>query len=78
MYETDDIEVMFSTKKMPFEYKWIEFRLIVNQELYDEQVIDFKTFKAMEQSIISRLTKIKNEYMNDLTDQDNQKDSIKR
>ena len=64
MYETDDIEVMFSTKKMPFEYKWLEFRLIVN--------------KAMEQSIISRLTKIKNEYMNDLTDQDNQKDSIKR
>ena len=55
---------------MPFEYKWLEFRLIVNQELYDEKAIDFKTFKAMEQSIISRLTKIKNEYMNDLTDQD--------
>ena len=67
MYETNDIEVKFSTKHLPFEYKWLEFRLIVNKELYDEQVIDLKTFKAMEQSLLSRLTKMKNEYSNDLT-----------
>lgn len=67
MYEIDDIEVKFSTKHLPFEYKWLEFRLIVNKELYDEKIIDLKTFKAMEQSILSRLTKIKNEYNNDLT-----------
>lgn len=67
MYESNDIEVKFSTKHLPFEYKWLEFRLIVNKELYDEQVIDLKTFKAMEQSILSRLTKIKNEYNSVLT-----------
>ncbi|MGN1312329.1 MAG: hypothetical protein ACI4U4_04915 [Bacilli bacterium] len=67
MYEINDIEVKFSTKHLPFEYKWLEFRLIVNKELYDEKIIDLKTFKAMEQSILSRLTKIKNEYNNDLT-----------
>ena len=38
----DDIEVRFSTKHLPFEYKWLEFRLIVNKELYDEQAIDLK------------------------------------
>ena len=62
MYEIDDIEVKFSTKHLPFEYKWLEFRLIVNKELYDEKVIDLQVFKAMEQSILSRLTKMKNEY----------------
>ncbi len=71
MYETDDIEVKFSTKHLPFEYKWLEFRLIVNKELYDEKVIDLKTFKIMEQSLLSRLTKIKNEYSNDLTKSSN-------
>ena len=70
MYEINDIEVKFSTKHLPFEYKWLEFRLIVNKELYDEKIIDLKTFKAMEQSLLSRLTKIKHEYqdkINDLT-----------
>lgn len=67
MNEINDIEVKFSTKHLPFEYKWLEFRLIVNKELYNEQVIDLRTFKAMEQSILSRLTKIKNEYNKDLT-----------
>ena len=67
MYETNDIEVKFSTKHLPFEYKWLEYRLIVNKELYDEKVIDLKVFKAMEQSLLSRLNKIKNEYSNKLT-----------
>ncbi len=67
MYDTKDIEVNISTKHLPFEYKWLEFRLIINKELYDEKVIDLKTFKTMEQSILSRLTKIKNEYSNNFT-----------
>ena len=67
MYDTKDIEVKISTKHLPFEYKWLEFRLIINKELYDEKVIDLKTFKTMEQSILSRLTKIKNEYSNNFT-----------
>lgn len=64
MFEDDNLEFKFSTKNLPFEYKLLEFRLIVNKELYDEDVIDLKTFKLMEQSILSRLTKIKNEYSN--------------
>ena len=67
MYETNDIEVKFSTKHLPFEYKWLEYRLIVNKELYDEKVINLKVFKAMEQSLLSRLNKIRNEYSNELT-----------
>jgi len=68
MYNASDIEVKFSTKHLPFEYKWLEFRLIVNKELYDEKVIDLREFKVMEQSILSRLTKIKNEYNNQITE----------
>ena len=66
MYENNDIEVKFSTKHLP-----LEFRLIVNKELYDDNVIDLKTFKTMEQSLIARLTKIKKEYQDDLTNSNN-------
>ncbi len=31
MHEANDIEVKFSTKHLPFEYKWLESRLIINK-----------------------------------------------
>lgn len=60
----NDIEVRFSTKHLPFEYKLLEYRLIINKELYDEKVIDLKTYKEMENSIIARLNKIRNQFTN--------------
>ena len=69
-----DIEVRFSTKHLPFEYKLLEYRLIVNKELYDEKVIDLRTYNEMENSIMGRLRKIRNEYLlaekDDLTKSD--------
>ena len=69
-----DIEVRFSTKQLPFEYKLLEYRLIVNKELYDEKVIDLRTYNEMENSIMGRLRKIRNEYIlaekDDLTKSD--------
>ena len=69
-----DIEVRFSTKHFPFEYKLLEYRLIVNKELYDEKVIDLRTYNEMENSIMGRLRKIRNEYLlaekDDLTKSD--------
>ena len=59
--ELSEIGIKFSTRNLPFEYKWLEFRLIVNKQLYDEEVIDFQVFKAMEESLLSRMTKIRNE-----------------
>lgn len=64
-----DIEVRFSTKQLPFEYKLLEYRLIVNKELYDEKVIDLRTYNEMENSIMGRLRKIRNEYL--LAEKDN-------
>lgn len=64
-----DIEVRFSTKQLPFEYKLLEYRLIVNKELYDEKVIDLRTYNEMENSIMGRLKKIRNEYL--LNEKDN-------
>ena len=58
-----DIEVRFSIKQLPFEYKLLEYRLIVNKELYDEKVIDLRTYNEMENSIMGRLRKIRNEYL---------------
>ena len=69
-----DIEVRFSTKQLPFEYKLLEYRIIVNKELYDEKVIDLRTYNEMENSIMGRLKKIRNEYLlnekDDLTKSD--------
>ena len=69
-----DIEVRFSTKQLPFEYKLLEYRLIVNKELYDEKVINLRTYNEMENSIMGRLRKIRNEYLlnekDDLTKSD--------
>lgn len=62
MFE-NDIEVRFCTKHLPFEYKLLEYRLIINKQLYDEKVIDLRTFNEMENSIMGRLKKIKNEYV---------------
>lgn len=70
----NDIEVRFSTKQLPFEYKLLEYRLIVNKELYDEKVIDLRTYNEMENSIMGRLKKVRQEYLlnekNDLTNAD--------
>jgi len=58
----EDVDIKFSTKHLPFEYKWLEFRLMVNKELYDEKVINLRIFKMMEQSILTRMVNIKNRY----------------
>lgn len=58
----DDLEVRFSTKKLPLEYKLLEWRLIINRQLYEEKIIDLKVFSEMEKNILGRMTKIRNEY----------------
>lgn len=62
MYNTNEIEINHSTKNLPLEYKMLEWRLILNRNLYEDKVIDLKVFSLMEQSILGRMTKIKNEY----------------
>lgn len=68
MYTSNNIEVKCSTKHLPFEYKLLEWRLIINRELYEEKVIDLKVFSVMEQNILGRMTKIKNEYKENTND----------
>ena len=61
MYENSDIEVKFSTKHLPIDYKLLEWRLILNRELYEDKVIDLKIYSMVEKSILGRMTKIRNE-----------------
>ncbi len=56
-----DIEVKFNTKELPLEYKLLEWRLILNRELYEEKIIDLKVFSSMENSLLSRMKKIRTE-----------------
>ncbi len=63
MYRVDDdLEVRFSTKNLPLEYKILEWRLIINRQLYEENTIDLKIYSEMEKSILARMTKIRNEF----------------
>lgn len=68
MYENSDVEVKFSTKHLPLDYKLLEWRLILNRELYEEQVIDLKVFSLVESSILGRMKKIRNEVQNNRDD----------
>lgn len=60
MYRDNDVEIKFSTKHLPFEYKLLEWRLTLNRELYEEKVIDLKVFSIMEKSLLGRMKKIMN------------------
>lgn len=68
MYENSDVEVKFSTKHLPLDYKLLEWRLILNRELYEEKVIDLKVFSLVESSILGRMKKIRNEVQNNRDD----------
>ena len=68
MYENSDIEVKFSTKHLPLDYNLLEWRLILNRELYEEKVIDLKVFSLVESSILGRMKKIRNEVQNNRDD----------
>ncbi len=62
MYKIDsDIEIKCSTKDLPLEYKILEWRLAINRELYEENIIDLKVYSIMENQLLGRMEKIKNE-----------------
>lgn len=63
MYNLEnDIEIKYNTKHLPLEYKILEWRLIINRELYEEKIIDLEICTEMEKSLLGRMTKISNEY----------------
>ena len=58
----DELEMKFNTKNYSFEYKLLEWRLIINRQLYEEKTIDIKIFSEMEKTILGRMTRIRNEF----------------
>ena len=54
------LEINSSNKNLPLEYFLLRWRLIINQELYENHLIDIVTFHHMEESLLSRITKTKN------------------
>jgi len=61
MDEFNELVGKHKTKHLPLDYKLLEWRLIINRELYEEKVIDLKTFSLMENSLLVRMNKIKND-----------------
>lgn len=62
MYENNDIEVIYTTKHLPIDYKILEWRLLINRKLYEEKTISLKVFSEMEKGLLGRMTKMKNEF----------------
>ena len=58
MFENNDIYDKISTKHLSLDYKLLEWRLMINKELYDEKVIDLKVFSLVENAILGRMTRI--------------------
>ena len=44
----ENLELEFTKKYLPLEYKSLEWKPMVNQELYDEKIIDIEVKKEME------------------------------
>jgi len=66
MYKIDDeLELIQKNKKYPLEYLVLEWRLVINRELYEDKAIDLKVFKEMEKSILARMTRITNQMKTD-------------
>lgn len=62
MYNFDEIEFSGFTKHLSIEYKILEWRLVINRELYEDKVINFEVFSEMEKMLIGRMTRIRNEF----------------
>lgn len=58
----ENLEQEFNKKYLPLEYKLLEWKLMFNQELYDEKIIDIEVKKEMERKLLGRMTRIRNEY----------------
>lgn len=64
----NDIEVKYNTKHLPLDYKILEWRLAINRELYEEKIIDLKVYSLMENQLLGRMKKIKNDIRDKMDD----------
>ena len=48
---------MLNNNSSSFEYRMLEWKLILNKKLYENKVIDSNVFSLMEKSLINRLKK---------------------
>ena len=58
----ENLELEFNRKYLPLEYKLLEWKLMFNQELYDEKIIDIEVKREMEKKLLGGMTKIRNKY----------------
>lgn len=64
----NDIEVKYNTRYLPLDYKILEWRLAINRELYEEKIIDLKVYSLMENQLLGRMKKIKNDIRDKMDD----------
>ncbi len=60
----NEIEIKIDTKKFPIEYKLLEYRLYINQGLYDDGALTFREYNNMANNIHSRMKRIRTNLMN--------------
>jgi len=49
---------MNNLNEVTLEYQLLKWRLIINNKLYEENVIDINTFNKIEDSILNKMKKI--------------------
>lgn len=51
-------EKRIDCKQLPLEYQILEFKIALNQELYEEHIISYQIFTRMQNLLFKRMNKI--------------------
>ena len=56
----NELELVKYDDKVPLDYRLLEWRLIINRELYEEKVIDLKIYSEIENRLLGKMKQVKN------------------
>ena len=56
----NELELVKYDDKVPLDYRLLEWRLIINRELYEEEVIDLKIYSEIENRLLGKMKQVKN------------------
>ncbi|MBQ9854365.1 MAG: hypothetical protein IJO57_04980, partial [Bacilli bacterium] len=55
----NEIKIIENQDKVPLDYRLLEWRLMINRELYEEKIIDLKIYSEIENRILGKMKQIK-------------------
>lgn len=55
----NEIKIIENQDKVSLDYRLLEWRLMINRELYEEKIIDLKIYSEIENRILGKMKQIK-------------------